>query len=167
MSTLKPADRHHLRAAEGWLELSNPDEARAELEQIPARWLNHPDVLEISWLLLASEQNWPACVKAADLLVQHAPERPDGWIHRSFALHELERTEEAFDSLYHVRGSFPDQWVIPYNLACYLAQMGRIHEAAEELASALEVDSNAVKNAAAADPDLEPLRQQLEKLSNK
>ena len=45
MSTLKPADQHHLRAAEGWLELSNPDEARAELEQIPDRWLNHPDVL--------------------------------------------------------------------------------------------------------------------------
>jgi len=167
MSTLKPADQHHLRAAEGWLELGNPDEARAELEQIPDRWLNHPDVLEVSWLLLASEQNWPDCVKAADLLVQQAPERPGGWIHRSFALHELERTEEAFDSLYNVRGSFPDQWIIPYNLACYLAQMGRIREAAEELASALKVDSNAVKNAASADPDLEPLRKQLEELSNK
>jgi hypothetical protein len=45
--------------------------------------------------------------------------------------------------------------------------MGRIHEAAEELASALEVDSNAVKNAASVDPDLEPLRAQLEKLSKK
>ena len=165
MSTFKPADQHHLRAAEGWLELGNPDEARAELEQIPDCQQDHPDVLEVSWLLLAHEQNWPACVKAANLLVQHAPERPGGWIHRSFALHELERTEEAFDLLYHVRGSFPDQWVIPYNLACYLAQMGRIHEAAEELASALEVDSNAVKNAASVDPDLEPLRAQLEKLS--
>ena len=167
MKTLKPAERHHLRAAEGWLELGNPAEARAELELIPKNLLKHPDVLEVSWLLFAHEQNWPACVKAADLLVQQAPDRPGGWIHRSFALHELERTEEAFNLLYHVRDSFPDQWVIPYNLACYLAQIGRIHEAAEELASALEVDSNAVKNAASVDPDLEPLRAQLEKLSKK
>jgi len=166
MQTLKPSDRHHLRAAEGWLELGNATEARAELSQIARPRLKHPDVLEVSWILFAHEQNWPACVKAADLLVQEAPERPDGWIHRSFALHELERTEEAFDLLCHVRSSFPDQWVIPYNLACYLAQMGRIHEAAKELATALEVDSNAVKNAASVDPDLEPLRAQLEQISN-
>jgi tetratricopeptide (TPR) repeat protein len=164
MNPLRPADLHHLRAAEGWLELGNPAEAREELDQISTNRLDHPDVLEVSWMLFAKEQNWNACVKAAELLVQQAPERLGGWIHRSFALHELKQTEEAFDHLSPVRGIFPDQWVIPYNLACYLTQLGRIKEAGRELHAALKIDPRAVKHAAANDPDLEPLCKLIDEL---
>jgi tetratricopeptide (TPR) repeat protein len=148
MNPLKPADLHHLRAAEGWLELGNVVEAREELDQISTDRLDHPDVLEISWILFAKEQNWNACVKAAELLVQQAPERPGGWIHRSFALHELKRTEEALNNLNKARRIFSDEWVIPYNLACYLTQLGRIKEAARELHTALKINPRAVKHAA-------------------
>jgi hypothetical protein len=34
MNPLSPPDTHHLRAAEGWLELGNHLEANAELENI-------------------------------------------------------------------------------------------------------------------------------------
>ena len=164
MNPLRPADLHHLRAAEGWLELGNVVESREELDQISTNRLDHPDVLEISWMLFAKEQNWNACVKAAELLVQQAPERPGGWIHRSFALHELKRTEEAFINLHPVRRIFSDQWVIPYNLACYLTQLGRIKEAARELHTALKIDPRAVKRAAVNDPDLEPLCKHIDEL---
>jgi len=164
MNTLRAADVHHLRAAEGWIELENATEARGELDQISTNRLDHPDVLEVSWMLFAKEKNWNACVKTAELLVQQAPERPGGWIHRSFALHELKRTEEAFVHLHPVRRIFPDQWVIPYNLACYLTQLGRIKEATRELYAALKIDPRAVKHAASNDPDLKPLSKHVDEL---
>ena len=34
MNPLRPVDLHHLRAAEGWLELGNVAEAREELDNI-------------------------------------------------------------------------------------------------------------------------------------
>ena len=77
-------------------------------------------------------------MKTADLLVQQALERPKGWIHRSFALHELDRTE-AYSKLNSVRQVFSDQWIIPYNLACYLTQLDRIKEAARELHAAMQL----------------------------
>jgi predicted Zn-dependent protease len=158
MKPLKPANIHRLRAAEGWLELGNADDARGELAEVSSDQKEHPDVLEMSWSLSAREADWKACVKTAERLVQQAPERAGGWIHRSFALHELEQTEAAFNLLIPVREIFSDQWIIPYNLACYLAQLGRIDDAARELYAALEIDSQAVRSAAVNDPDLEPLR---------
>ena len=167
MLILNPADMHHLRAAEGWLDLGNLNESRSELKLIPAGQCNHPKVLELRWNLSAKERNWKTCVKTAQLLVEAAPERPDGWIHRSFALHELSQTEEAFSQLEPAQNLFSDQWVIPYNLACYLSQLGRIEEAAKQLHSALRIDSQAVKTAAATDPDLEPLRESIDQLRNR
>ena len=164
MHILDSADLHHLRAAEGWLDLGNPKEARCELELIPNPQQNHPKVLELRWNLFATEKNWKACVRTAEQLVQEAPEKPDGWIHRSFALHELDQTEKALSLLEPARDLFSKQWVIPYNLACYLTQLGRIEEAARELHSALRINSQAVKTAAATDPDLEPLRQCIDEL---
>ena len=164
MHILNPADLHHLRAAEGWLDLGNPKEARCELKRIPDPQQNHPKVLELRWNLFATEKNWKACVRTAELLVREAPEKADGWIHRSFALHELDQTEEALSLLEPARDLFSKQWVIPYNLACYLTQLGRVEEAAKELHSALRINPQAVKAAAANDPDLEPLRKSIDEL---
>ena len=166
MQTLNPSDMHHLRAAEGWLDLGNLNESRTELEHIPSPQCNHPEVLEIRWNLSAKEKNWKNCVKTAQLLVKSAPEQPAGWIHRSFALHELNQTEEAFIQLKPAQNLFSDQWIIPYNLACYLSQLGRIKEAVQQFKSALSINSKAVKIAAATDPDLKPLRQNINQLRN-
>ena len=166
MKPLKPANIHRLRAAEGWLELGNADDARGELAEVSSDQKEHPDVLEMSWSLSAREADWKACVKTAERLVQQAPERAGGWIHRSFALHELEQTEAAFDLLIPVREIFSDHWVIPYNLACYLAQLGRIDDAARELFAALKIDATEVKKAAAGDPDLEPLRKSIDEFQS-
>ena len=158
------SNEHPGRSERPGAAISSASAARGELEQIAPDHLDHPDVLERFWLVHAKEKDWDACVKTADLLVQSAPERPGGWIHRSYALHELNRTEEAYDQLNAAREVFSDDWLIPYNLACYLAQMGRLNEAARELYDALRINSNAVKHAAANDPDLEPLRQRIDEL---
>jgi tetratricopeptide (TPR) repeat protein len=88
----------------------------------------YPDVLEIRWQIYAKEKKWKACVNIAAMM-KLAPERSNGWIHRPYALHELKRTQEAFDNLLPVADQFPNLWTIPYNLACYCSQLRRFEEA--------------------------------------
>ena len=76
----------------------------------------------------------------------------------AFALHELKRTQEAFDALLPVADKFPEQWVIPYNLACYTCQLGRMDEARGWFHRALATgDEKEIKLQAIDDPDLAPL----------
>ena len=81
------------------MELGNHEEANEELELIDAPLRAHPDVLEVRWLIYQKVENWELCENIASALVKLAPERTTGWIHRSFALHEMKRTQEAYDEL--------------------------------------------------------------------
>jgi hypothetical protein len=46
---LPARDQHHLRAAEGWLELGDWRSANEELESVTAALRAHPDVLAMRW----------------------------------------------------------------------------------------------------------------------
>jgi len=52
---------------------------------------------------------------------------------------------------------FPKFWLVPYNLACYTAQLGRIKEAETWFKRAMALNEKEVKRIAIDDPDLEPL----------
>jgi hypothetical protein len=67
------------------------------------------------------------------------------------------RTQEAFDSLLPVGEKFPKVWTIPYNLACYCAQLGRLDECRDWFTRAMAIDEKTVQRAAIDDPDLKPL----------
>jgi tetratricopeptide (TPR) repeat protein len=157
MDMLPLPDLHHLRAASGWLGLGNFLEANEELEKIAPQLRAHPDVLEIRWQIYAKEKKWEACEDIAAAVVKLAPEKCNGWIHRSFALHELKRTDEAFENLLPAADQFPDVWTIPYNLACYCSQLQRLEEAQTWFKKAMAIDEKTVKQAAMVDPDLNPL----------
>lgn len=120
---LNNTDRLHLRAAEGWLELGCHLDANEELENIAAAHRAHPDVLELRWQIYAHAKDWTACLEIASAITRMSPERAVGWIHRSYTLHELHRTQEAFDFLQPAAQNFPKVWTIPYNLACYCARL--------------------------------------------
>ena len=90
---LQPPDTLHLRAAQGWLELGNYLEADAELEEITPQLRTHPMVLAVRWEIYAAAKKWEAALDIAAALIQLDPEDPLGWIHRSYALHELKRTK--------------------------------------------------------------------------
>jgi Flp pilus assembly protein TadD len=94
----------------------------------------------------------------AAALIQLNPEDPQGWVHRSYALHELKRTAEARDNLLRVVEKFPIIATMRYNLACYEAQLGRLEQAKQWLEKAFALgDARNMKLAALDDPDLEPL----------
>lgn len=158
MEPLKHPDLLHLRAAEGWLELGDPDEAKAELGQIKARWRVHPDVLEVKWHVYAKIKKWERCLDIANAIIRAVPERSSGWIHLSYSLHELKLTEDAYDNLVCMADHFEGEPVIAYNLACYSCRMGQRAESLNWLKQALQIgDARKIKSMALEDPDLEPL----------
>ena len=91
------------------------------------------------------------------MLVQCRPKKNIGWLHRSFALHELKRTQEAFDLLLPAAKTFPNLWIVPYNLACYCSKLNRLDDAEGWLKRAMAVDEQTVKREAIDDEDLKPL----------
>jgi tetratricopeptide (TPR) repeat protein len=157
VKSIRPPDLHHLHAAQGWLELGNCHEASEDLEKVSPENRLHPDVLEVRWHINSNAKQWHACLDIAAKLVLVAPERPDSWIHRSFSLHELKRTQEAFDQLLPVAEKFAEDWTVPYNLACYCSRLGRFKEAQQWFEKALAIGGEAVQQAGNGDPDLKPL----------
>ena len=155
--TFTLSDQRHLEAAEGWLELGLHLEANAELEKITPQLQDHPDVLELRWHVYAKEMKWEASVDVANAIIERAPDRSDGWIHRSFALHEMKRTQEAYDELLPAVANFPNVWTVPYNLACYTSMLHQFDEALKWLKRAMAVDQKTVQLAAIEDEDFKPL----------
>ena len=165
MKPLCPPDTHHLSAAEGWLELGDPDEALAELEKITPSMCGHIHVLSLRWLVFARLKQWTVCVEIGNSMVAAAPKLQFGWIQRSFALHELKKTKEARDLLLPVVEKFPKDTTIPYNLACYECQLGDLKAARRWLEKTLAMKgAKMIKRQALEDPDLAPLRDEIAQL---
>jgi tetratricopeptide (TPR) repeat protein len=165
VKSLDPPDTFHLSAAIGWLELGNHIEANEELEKITPDLRAHPDVLEIRMEIYAKAKKWERCVDIGNVLVKTVPNRSSGWLQRSFALHELKRTQEAADLLVPAAVLFPKEWLIRYNLACYACQLGNKKEAWKWLEFAFDLSGGKhVKLMALNDPDLEPLWTQISEI---
>jgi tetratricopeptide (TPR) repeat protein len=164
VDSLPPPDSFHLDAAMGWLLLDNLEEALHELSRIQSQHRNHPDVLEFNWILRARQFDWSACLETGQALVEVAPERAAGWIHRAYALRRIEggSLQLAWESLLPAAERFPDETIIPYNLACYACQLNDLPSARTWLNRALEIaarsgDKSHWIETALHDPDLEPL----------
>jgi len=155
---LEPPNSHYLNAAQGWLELGDCQSALDELELIDPVLQSHPDVLSVRCDIYSAAMKWPAAVAVAWTLVNLMPDKPSGWVRRSFALHGLKRTQQAFDLLLPAAQKFPEIPTIPYNLACYCAQLGKLAEARRWLQQSYKIgNARILKAAARYDPDLAPL----------
>jgi predicted Zn-dependent protease len=165
MRSLDYPDSFHLEAARGWLALGSPVEAENELERIGPQERGHFEVVEVSWEIAARKKEWNRCVDLADRVIQTAPNQVQGYIHKSYALHELKRTQEAWDFLFPLAEKFPKNPTIKYNMACYGAQLGRVWEAEQWLKLAFTVgDETELRAMALDDPDLRPLWKKIAQL---
>jgi tetratricopeptide (TPR) repeat protein len=157
MKKLPPQDQHCLDAAEGWLGLGDHLSANEELDQITPELMAHPRVLAVRLEIYWKTKNWEAVVHIASTLATLEPKNAHAWIGRSFALHELKQTQEAYDLLLPAKDKFSKNATIPYNLACYCAQLNRLNEAEKWLKKAMAINKHYVKSIAVDDPDLKPL----------
>lgn len=157
---LYPPDTFHLSAAIGWLQLGNLTEAQADWDRLSPVARRHPDALEVRWAIQAERRDWPAALETARALVAAAPERASGWLHRAYALRRAPGggLQAAWEALLPAREKFPDEPTIPYNLACYACQLGRLADACEWLERARQIaGSETIQQMALNDSDLEPL----------
>lgn len=151
---LTPAQRRALRAAAGWLQLGLPNDARAEIATLPP----HRDVLACRLAIATYQSLWSDARDLAETLCHIDPEDPQWPVSLAYATRRARSLPEAEAILRHALTRFPEESVIPYNLACYAAQLGRLAEARTLLEAAVALDP-AVRDLAASDPDLLPLRQ--------
>ncbi len=151
-----PDDLHH-QAALGWLELGNHLEADKELDNIRPEWRAHPEVLKVRMEIYHRGESWAGLYEIANTLVKVQPSYEDAWVNRSFALHALNRTQDAYDNLLLVAEEYPESWVIPYNLACYCSVLRRFERAQYWFKRAMAIDEKTVQHEALDDPDLQPL----------
>ena len=111
-------------------------------------------------------RSWHVAVRAApqpgkaSSAVRGFPDRPSGWLHQAYALRRAPggSVQQAWDALLPVVQKFPREPIVPYNLACYACQLGRVGPARIWLKRALAMaDKDEMKRQALADRDLEPL----------
>jgi tetratricopeptide (TPR) repeat protein len=167
MEPLEPPDTHCLSAAIGWMELGNCEEALFELNSVSPENKEHPDVLEVGWLICAERKSWPEALDFARRLLKAAPQRSSGWLHQAYALRRIPEgtLQLAWDALLPAAGRFPDEPTIPYNLACYACQMGQLDLARDWLNRAIKASNKErVQTMALADEDLKPLWPELRRL---
>ena len=160
LAQLQPPDTFHLSSAAGWIELGNHLETNEELEKINASLRAHPDVLELRWMIYSHFEKWDGGLNIATAIIKQAPDRAFGWIHRAYSMRRTKRggIEEAKKILEDAAGLFPQEWLIPYNLACYCAQLGQLDKAKDLLHASYELgDKKQIKLMALEDEDLEPL----------
>ncbi|HEY1082620.1 MAG TPA: hypothetical protein VGE29_10180 [Prosthecobacter sp.] len=148
-------------AAQGYVELGLPKEARAELSHLPATAGARVDVIELTVLCLMGEHEWVAALALAQKLCSLEADEPGGFIHAAYCLHELGRTTEALDLLARGPAALKTKAVYYYNLGCYLACLGQDEKALPLLKQSFEMDGS-LRSHARKDPDLDKLRSLLE-----
>ena len=138
-----------------------------ELEHISRAEKNHPAVLELRFQIFAKKGEWDVCQDIAGVITKQLPQNAAGWLHLAYAARRATGGNEqaAFDILHPMAEKFPDEPTIPYNLACYVCQLGRLSDARRWLKRALAVGNAAqLKLMALGDTDLQPLWEEIPKL---
>ena len=151
---------YHLQRCEGYLDLKMTTPARAEWEKAPADLHTHPTVEALLMRLLVEEKNWVAARDLARTWRERNPEDAGAWIQLAYAIRCAEGLTAAEQVLLTAREKFPKEPIIPYNLACYACQSGRLPETRQRLNEAAGLDPMVLR-LAAEDDDLQPLWMEL------
>lgn len=147
--------------------LGLPASALEELERMDRAARRLPAAQEIEWQTRAAGNDWDGAWQVAQAMVEQSPRRAFGWVHRAYALRRKPGggLEPAWEALLPAADKFPRNFLIPYNLACYAAQLHRLEEAWEWLQRSVRLAGAAqIRALALADEDLEPLRTRIEAL---
>lgn len=161
MEPLEPPTSHHVKAAFGWIELGNVTEALAELDRIPVGSQSLLAVKASRLDCLIAGKRWDDAVKLAAELCADYPDESGFWLHNAYATRRCEggSIEAAYEMLAPCVERFPEQWLIAFNVACYLCRMDRLPEAEAMLDIARLTGGERVDELAKDDEDLMPLRE--------
>ena len=163
LSVTKMVVTKTLRAASGWLELGLADEALYELQALPTEVQMLRGPLELKLAAQMERGQWNPASETARLLCLKAEDVPEFFLRAAYCLHELGQTQEALDLLARGPAVLRTKPVYYYNVGCYLACLGENDQALKLLEQSFEMDGS-LRRHARKDPDLDGLRQKLEKI---
>ena len=136
---LAAPDTHYLTAAQGWLELGDWASANQELDRVSPEGCIHSIVLQTRYRVYAAAKQWAMAAGMARALTRINPDYALGWIDWSYALYELDRTDEARHVLLSVVEKFPREYLMRYSLACYTCHLGDYPGALQWLEKAIRL----------------------------
>ena len=145
-----------LMAASGYAELGMHAESIAELDAIDPRQQRRPEVLQLRLHHLMREKNWARALRVSEMLCRVAPDCGTGFLHAGFCLHQLGKTEEAKRRLIAGPIALLKEPIYYYNMGCYEALLGNVHDATAHLQISFKMDSS-FRELARHDPDLAAL----------
>lgn len=148
--------RRHLDAAAGYLVLGMVQEANDEIEELPPKMKVSREVMRARVEIYSAAKAWDQMREVAAFLVREWPEDSQHWISLAHATRRCRSIGEAAAHLAEAMALHPQEPMIPFNLACYAAQTGRLDDARLCLARAISLDPD-TRQMAHNDPDLEPL----------
>jgi tetratricopeptide (TPR) repeat protein len=146
-----------LQAAWGYAELGMTDESLSELNDLDWRLQNRPQVLQLRLYHLMREQAWDQALSVSRQLCRVAPDAGSGYLHAGYCLHQLGQTAEAKKLLITGPIALLKEPIYYYNLGCYDALLGNVHEARENLQISYRMDRT-FRELAKKDPDLKELQ---------
>jgi Flp pilus assembly protein TadD len=145
------------RAACGYAELGMTRESIAELNSIDCRYQKRPEVLQLRLHHLMRRKSWARALKISRELCRVAPDCGAGFLHAGFCLHELGKTAEAKNLLLTGPVALLKEPIYYYNMGCYDALLGNIHDARKNLETSFKMDSS-FRELAKRDPDLKAVQ---------
>lgn len=147
-----------LQAAEGYVFFDLYRDALRELDSIPTDFQEESDVLVARVRILLHLGRWSNAAKLSARGEALHKEEDEFTVQRAFALHQLDKGEEAARVLLEAPEWLRRTGILHYNLGCYEARWGNLTIARQCVATAIEINS-AIKKNARQDPDLSNLWQ--------
>jgi len=145
-----------LEAVDGYLYLGMPDEALDELRDIHIKDQAATSVLRARIRALLHLKRWDEAESLSEKGTTLYPEENEFMVQRAFALHQLNRGNDAVNVLLSAPDWIRRTGILHYNLACYEAKLGDIMTARQCIRAALELNAAFKKNVRK-DPDLDRL----------
>jgi tetratricopeptide (TPR) repeat protein len=145
-----------LHAADGYLYLGMPEEALGELHAVPVPEQCDPSVLLAKVRVLLHLKRWDEAESLSLLGNSQHPNEEEFTVQRAFALHQLNKGEQAIEVLLSAPEWIRRTGILHYNLACYEARLGDLSTARQCIKAAIQLNA-AMKKNARVDPDLQGL----------
>jgi tetratricopeptide (TPR) repeat protein len=151
-------DLFYFRAAEGWFELGQLNEALEELDGITSRQRSHGDVLYLRWRIFVALKKWDRCLVISRALTAGYPDEVRSWIVLAETYYLLGEVEKAFRIASVNAAEFPESWHLLYDAACYACLIGKFQEAQQYFNLAMQMgDAKSIRQQTLDNPNLEPL----------
>ncbi len=131
----------HFERAQGWLLLDKFVESIAALDAIPQTFQNRAEVLMLRADTHQTARQWPQAEAAFRQLLAIDDAEAHHWIGLAYAVRRSQSIEKAEPILADAHRRFPKVALIPYNLACYAAQLDRPKDAERLLREAIRLDA--------------------------